>query len=58
MTVGHLFKHCTVIPDEIREKLIALKNEKSSESGGKRYWADGVRAFGVIETHDGLAFSG
>jgi hypothetical protein len=56
MTVGHFFKHCTMIPDEIREKLIFLKNQKTSDSGGKRCWAEGVRSFGVIETQDGPAF--
>eukprot|EP00536_Pseudo-nitzschia_multiseries_P007019 jgi/Psemu1/194337/e_gw1.156.57.1 len=57
MTVGHLSKHCAVIPDEIRKQLVFLKNQKSSDGGGKRYWANGVRMLGVIETpHDGLAF--
>jgi hypothetical protein len=58
LTVGHLCKHCTAIPDEIRQKLLFLKDQKSSDGGGKRYWADGVRSLGVIETpKDGLAFS-
>ena len=57
MTVGHLIKHCAIIPDEIRERLKFLKDQKSSDGGGKRYWADGVRLLGVIETpNDGLIF--
>jgi len=57
MTVGHLIKHCPVIPEDIRERLIFLKNQKTSNGGGKRYWANGVRMLGVIETpNDGLAF--
>jgi hypothetical protein len=44
-----------MIPDEIRRKLISFKDQKSSDGGGKRYWADGVRPVGIIETpRDGL----
>ena len=58
MTVGHLCKHCTMIPKEIRERLLFLKDQKSSDGGGKRYWANCVRSLGVIETpFDGLAFA-
>eukprot|EP00980_Cylindrotheca_fusiformis_P010675 scaffold2381_cov128-Cylindrotheca_fusiformis.AAC.16 len=58
LTVGHLCKHCASIPDELRQKLIFLKDQKSSDGGGKRYWADAVRLLGVIETpKDGLVFS-
>ena len=57
MTVGHLCKHCTMIPEDIRERLVSLKDQKSSDGGGKRYWANGVRSLGVIETPcDGLCF--
>eukprot|EP00535_Pseudo-nitzschia_heimii_P009994 CAMPEP_0197178624 /NCGR_PEP_ID=MMETSP1423-20130617/3849_1 /TAXON_ID=476441 /ORGANISM="Pseudo-nitzschia heimii, Strain UNC1101" /LENGTH=334 /DNA_ID=CAMNT_0042628401 /DNA_START=321 /DNA_END=1325 /DNA_ORIENTATION=+ len=58
MTVGHICKHCTMIPQEIRERLLFLKDQKSSDGGGKRYWANCVRSLGVIETpHDGLTFA-
>ena len=58
MTVGHLCKHCTMIPDDIREQLLIFKDQKSSDGGGKRYWANGVRSLGVIETPcDGLSFA-
>jgi len=58
MTVGHLCKHCTMIPDDIREQLLFLKDQKSSDGGGKRYWANGVRSLDVIETPcDGLSFA-
>jgi hypothetical protein len=47
-----------MIPDEIRRKLIFYKDQKSSDGGGKRYWADGVRSVGIIETpRDGLSFA-
>ena len=32
MTVGHLIKHCTFIPDNIRQRLIFLKDQKSSQA--------------------------
>ena len=58
MTVGHLCLHCDFVPSDIREKLQILKDQKSSDGGGKRYWADGVRSLGVFETpKDGLAFA-
>lgn len=37
ITVGHLCHHCHQIPIEIREKLLLLKDQKSSDGGGKRY---------------------
>jgi hypothetical protein len=47
-----------MIPPEIRERLLFLKDQKSSDGGGKRYWANGVRSLGVIETPaDGLTFA-
>jgi hypothetical protein len=57
MVIGHLCKFCTSIPNETRERLLILKDQKSSDGGGKRYWAEGVRQLGVIETEkDGLFF--
>jgi hypothetical protein len=56
MTVGHLCKHCTAIPEDIRKRLIFLKDQKSSDGGGKHYWADGASSLGVIETPEGLFF--
>jgi hypothetical protein len=47
-----------MIPDHVREQLLFLKDQKSSDGGGKRYWANGVRSLGVIETPcDGLSFA-
>jgi hypothetical protein len=45
-----------MIPEEIRKRLLFLKDQKSSDGGGKNYWADGIRSLGVMETRDGLAF--
>jgi hypothetical protein len=57
MTVGHLSKRCSMIPEEVRDRLLYLKDQKSSDGGGKRYWANSVRSLGVVETpRDGLTF--
>ena len=57
MVVGHLLKYCNAIPNEIRQKLLYLKEQRSSDGGGKKYWADGIRSLGVVETpRDGLTF--
>jgi hypothetical protein len=57
MTVGHLSKRCSMIPEEVRDRLLYLKDQKSSDGGGKRYWANSVRSLGVVETpRDGLSF--
>jgi hypothetical protein len=56
LTVLHLCQTCPEIPDDIRRRLLFLKDQKSSDGGGKMYWADGVRSLGVVETRDGLSF--
>ena len=56
ITVGHLCNHCPMVPKEIKEQLKLLKDQKSSDGGGKRYWAEGMRSYNVYETGtDGLA---
>ena len=57
MASAHLCNHCQLIPDSLRQKLIILRDRKSSAGGGKQYWADGVRVLGVIEAEDVLRFS-
>lgn len=55
MALGHLIKHCTLIPQATRLELIRLKEEsKSSGGGGKKYWGRALRAFGIRETDEGL----
>ena len=58
MTVGHLIHHCSMVPSDIRDMLQSLKDEKSRDGGGIRYWTEGVSSLNVYETEAaGLAFS-
>ena len=54
LAAKHLCEHCRHIPKSVREALIELRKHKSSAGGGRRYWADAVRALGVYESKDGL----
>lgn len=56
MASSHLCTHCQLIPPAIRQELLVLRDRKSSAGGGKKYWADGVRALGVYEDADVLRF--
>ena len=57
MATGHLCQYCEDVPKELREELLSLKEQKSTGGGGKEYWANGVRALGVLEAPDGLRFA-
>jgi hypothetical protein len=48
ITVGHLSHHCHQIPVEIREKLLLLNDQKSSDGGGKRYANEGVLSLMIV----------
>ena len=56
MAVCHLADQCQHVPTETKEKLIQLRERKSSAGGGKNYWADGIRVLGVFEDANGLRF--
>jgi hypothetical protein len=56
MAKNHLCKHCRLIPDETRNQLLGLRDCKRRAAGGKKYWTEGVKVLGVIETNDGLRF--
>ncbi len=58
MSAHHLCELCSHIPEGTRSKLLALKdNNKSSSGGGKGYWSNGARQLGVIEDRTiGLRF--
>jgi hypothetical protein len=56
MASSHLCSHCQLIPPAVRQELLVLRDRKSSAGGGKKYWADGVRALGVYEDADVLRF--
>lgn len=57
LTWVHLLRHCPCIPETIRARLLFLKDQKSSDGGGKAYWADSAQALGVVQTSLGLAFA-
>lgn len=55
MASGHLCEHCPHVPQSLRRQLLILRERKSSAGGGKNYWAEAVKALGVIEdTEDGV----
>ena len=54
MAKNHLCRHCRLIPGDVRAKLVGLRDSKRRAAGGKKYWAEGVRCLGVIETPHGL----
>jgi hypothetical protein len=53
----HLCNHCACIPEDIRQELLSLKDQKSIVGGGKEYWASGIRMLGIVETVEGLKFA-
>jgi hypothetical protein len=52
----HLCQQCTKIPKEMRNKLLDLRDQRSTAGGGKIYWAKAAKALGVVETVQGLRF--
>lgn len=57
MAINHLIDSCRTIPEDVRAKLVKLKEQKASVlGGGKHYWANGARVLGVTELEHGLAF--
>lgn len=53
----HLCGNCPLVPPEIKQRILVLRERKSPAGGGKRYWAEGVRCLGVIEHQGGLFFA-
>jgi hypothetical protein len=49
MSKVHLCENCYRIPPDIHRRLLVLKNNCRRASGGKEYWAQGIRAIGVYE---------
>ena len=55
MAINHFSKSCQSIPEDARQRLIQLKEQKSSVlGGGKHFWANGARVAGVYEAEEGL----
>ena len=42
-----------MMPEPTKQKLANLKTATVRASGGKEYWAQGLRVLGVYETKDG-----
>jgi len=54
MAVNHLVARCQEIPEETKQRLQKLKDTtRSSDGGGKRYWAEALRTLGVRERDSG-----
>lgn len=56
MAKNHLCRHCRLIPEETRHRLIGLRDCKRRAAGGKKYWAEGAQVSGVRQGSDGLRF--
>ena len=56
LSAFHLCEHCKHVPEDVRKKILVLRERKSPAGGGKRYWAEGVRCQGVYEDSTGLRF--
>ena len=56
MAKNHLCKHCRLIPPDIKNELLGLRDFKRRAAGGKNYWGEGARVLGVYESKDGLRF--
>lgn len=56
MSKVHLIKRCHRVPPEVQSKLNSFRGENQRASGGKDYWADGIRALGVYEIGRCLRF--
>jgi hypothetical protein len=56
MSKVHLIKRCHRVPPEVQSKLNSFRGDNQRASGGKDYWADGIRALGVYEIGRCLRF--
>eukprot|EP00536_Pseudo-nitzschia_multiseries_P014022 jgi/Psemu1/213554/e_gw1.648.3.1 len=57
MSKLHFMKACTLIPENTKSQLISLQSVSSRASGGKEYWAEGLRVLGLVEVGGVLRFS-
>lgn len=53
MAIRHMRHHCKRIPYHVRDRLVMLKDEKSSAGGGKKYWSDAASVMGVYKCDGG-----
>jgi hypothetical protein len=58
MAINHFSNNCQSIPEPLRQRLLQLKERKSTVlGGGKTFWANCAKVIGVIEQGDQLRFS-
>ena len=58
MAINHFSNNCQSIPEPIRQRLLKLKEQKSTVlGGGKHFWANCARVIGVVEHDDQLRFT-
>ena len=57
MSKLHFLKACTLIPENTKSQLKSLQSVSSRASGGKEYWAEGLRVLGIIEEGGMLRFA-
>jgi len=57
MSKLHFLKSCTLIPENTKNQLKSLQSVSSRASGGKEYWAEGLRVLGIVEEGGMLRFS-
>lgn len=57
LSAFHLCGGCPYVPEDVRKRILILRERKSPAGGGKRYWAEGVRCLGVKEEKGGLLFA-
>jgi len=57
MSKLHFMKACTLIPESTKGHLLSLQSVSSRASGGKEYWAEGLRVLGVVEDGGVLRFA-
>ena len=57
MSKLHFLKACTQIPDSTKNQLKSLQSVSSRASGGKEYWAEGMRVLGIVEDKGILRFA-
>jgi hypothetical protein len=50
----HFTKKCHMIPEDTQHQLIKLQKKTNRASGGKEYWAEGIRVLGVYEDDNGV----
>jgi hypothetical protein len=57
MSKIHFLQACTLVPEHTKNQLKSLQSASSRASGGKEYWAEGLRVLGIVEEGGMLRFA-